>query len=128
MEFSKIKPINLKKKARGPLIIFNKKGQLGLGTVREVMIQYLVLAVIAIAIVLALVSLRDSNIFTAASQEEQDVNDTILNITRGITDFFSDTGTIFSILIVVVIILAIAIIIAVVSRFGGGGGRTTAGL
>lgn len=96
-----------------------KKGQLGLNTVKSVMISFLILAVIAIAIVLALVSLRDSNIFTAGSQEESDVNDTILNITSGITDFFNDTGTIFSILIVVVIILAISIIIAVVSRFGG---------
>ncbi len=105
----------------------NKKGQLGLGVVREVMIGFLVLAVIAIAIVLALVSLRDSNIFTADSIEERDVNNTIANITGAVTDFFSDTGTIFSILIVVVIILAISIIIAVVTKFGGAG-RTTAGL
>ena len=98
----------------------DKKGQLGLDTVKSVMIAFLVLGVIAIAIVLALVSLRDSNIFTAGSPEAVDVNDTIANITSGITDFFDDTGTIFSILIVVVIILAISIIIAVVSRFGGG--------
>jgi len=98
----------------------DKKGQLGLDTVKSVMISFLVLAVIAIAVVLALVSLRDSNIFTAGSQESTDVNDTILNVTSGITNFFDDTGTIFAILIVVVIILAISIIIGVVSRFGGG--------
>ncbi len=103
-----------------PLRKLNKKGQLGLDTVRSVMIGFLILAVIAISVVLALVSLRDSNIFTAGSQEAIDVNDTILNVTSGITDFFDDTGTIFSILIVVVIILAISIIIGVVSRFAGG--------
>ena len=106
-----------------PLKRKDKRGQLGLDTVKSVMIAFLILGVISIAIVLALVSLRDSNIFTAGSQEEADVNNTILNITSGITDFFNDTGTIFSILIVVVIILAISIIIAVVSRFGGAGGR-----
>jgi len=104
-----------------PLKMNNKRGQLGLDTVKSVMISFLVLAVISIAIVLALVSLRDSNIFTANSPEERDVNDTIANITSGITGFFDDTGTIFAILIVVVIILAISIIIGVVSRFGGGG-------
>jgi hypothetical protein len=46
----------------------DKKGQLGLDTVKSVMISFLVLAVISIAIVLALVSLRDSNIFTSGSQ------------------------------------------------------------
>ena len=104
-----------------PLKMNNKRGQLGLDTVKSVMISFLVLAVISIAVVLALVSLRDSNIFTAGSPEEADVNDTIANVTSGVTDFFNDTGTIFSILIVVVIILAISIIIGVVSRFGGGG-------
>ena len=100
----------------------NKKGQLGLDTVRTVMISFLTLAVIAIAVVLALVSLRDSNIFTSGSQEETDVNNTIRNVTSALTDFFDDTGTIFAILVVVVIILAISIIIAVVSRFGGAAG------
>ena len=42
------------------------------------------------------------------------------NITSGLTTFFRNTGTIFSILAVIVIILAITIIIYAVSRFGGG--------
>ena len=101
----------------------NKKGILGLDTVKEVMLALLVLAVIAIAVSLALVSLRDSNIFDAGSQEEIDTNNTIANITAGTTAFFANTGTFFSILVVVVIIALIAIVIMVVSRFGGTGGR-----
>ena len=81
----------------------------------------------AVAITLALVSLRDAGIFDAGSQELNDTTNIVNNITGALTDFFSNTGTIFSILIVVVIILAIAIIIAVISRFGGGG-RSSAGL
>ena len=45
----------------------SKKGVLGLNTVKEVMIAFLVLGVIAVAIILALVSLRDSNIFVTGA-------------------------------------------------------------
>jgi len=104
-----------------------KKGQIGLGTAKDVMVAFLILAVLGIAIILALVSLNDSGIFTAGSQEANDTDNIVNNITSALTnDFFDQTGTIFAILIVVVIIAAIAIIIAVVTRFGGG--RTTTGL
>ena len=98
----------------------NKKGQLGLDTVKAVMIAFLIMAVIGVAIVLALVSLKNSNIFATGSQEYNDTADITSNVSSGITSFFGNTGTIFAILVVVVIILAISIIIAVVSRFGGG--------
>ncbi len=104
-----------------PLMIKNKKAQLGLGTVKDVMIAFLVLSVIAVSIILALVSLRDSGIFTDGSKEKNDTSNIINNVTAGTTAFFNSTGTIFAILVVVVIILAIAIIIAVVTRFGGTG-------
>jgi len=102
----------------------DKKGVLGLDTARQVMVFFLILAVLAIAIVLALVSLRDSGIFTTGSQEQNDTNNIVGNITGALTnDFFDQTGTIFAILIVVVIIFAISIIIFAVSRFSAGGGR-----
>jgi len=41
------------------------------------------------------------------------------NISGGVTGFFSNTATIFAILVVAVIILAISLIIFAVSRFGG---------
>jgi len=96
-----------------------KKGVLGLDTVKAVMITFLILAVIGVSVILATVSLRDSNIFTAASQEQNDTNNIVGNISEGLVDFFGNTTTIFAILVVVVIILAISIIIAAVSRFGG---------
>ena len=103
----------------------DKRGVLGLETVKAVFITFLVLAVIGVSVVLALVSLRDANIFTVGSQEKNDTTDMILNVTDATTNFFTNTKTILSILVVVVIILAISLIIAVVSRFGGGGGRAT---
>jgi len=96
----------------------NKRGQIGLDMVRSVAVGLLILAVIGVAIILALVSLRDSSIFTDGSREDNQTTNIVNNITDGLTDFFSNTGTIFAILVVVVIVLAIVIIIAVVSRVG----------
>ena len=97
----------------------NKKAVLGLDTVKAVMITFLILAVIGVSVILATVSLRDSNIFTSGSTEQNQTTYIVNNISSGLVSFFSNTGTIFAILVVVVIILAISIIIAAVSRFGG---------
>ncbi len=94
-----------------------KKGILGLETVRVVIVTLLVLAVTAIAVFLALVSLQDSNIFTADSQAANDTNTIINNITSGTTQFFANVPTYMILLGVVVLLLIIAIILVVVSRF-----------
>jgi len=64
----------------------------------------------------------DWNVTYNVTYSEKSVFDISGNLTSGLTDFFSNTGTIFAILVVVVIVLAIIIIIAVVSRVGGSGG------
>ena len=186
--------------------MMEKKGQLGLDTVKSVMIAFLVISVIGVTIILAVSSLGDvsddidQTTVTLAGGDDQtesavtetgayltgasaslrncagsltavtnvtgstitsgnyslsgclviyegtgEFNNTVWNVTGSytysndnvegittnlsgaVTSFFSDTGTIFAILIVVVIILAIAIIIGVVSRFQGGGGTRSSG-
>jgi hypothetical protein len=96
----------------------NRNGVLGLETAKAVMVTFLVLAVTGVAILLALTSLQNANIFTANSQADNDTDAIVGNISSGLVTFFGSTGTIFSILIVVVIILAISIIIWAVGRFG----------
>ncbi len=96
----------------------NRKGVLGLETAKQVMITFLVLAVVGIAILLALTSLQNSSIFTSGSRADNDTNHIVGNVSGGLVTFFASTGTIFSILVVVVIILAISIIIWAVGRFG----------
>ena len=98
--------------------INNRQGVLGLETAKQVMVTFLVLAVTAVAILLALTSLQDANIFTTHSTGDNATTNIIGNISDGLETFFASTGTIFSILIVVVIILAISIIIWAVGRFG----------
>lgn len=101
----------------------NKKGALGLDTTKTVMISLLTLAVIAIAVFLALVSLRDAGIFSSGSLEDNQTTDIIANITYGGTRFFQNVPTFFILLGVVVLILIIAIVIVAVSRFSAGGSR-----
>ena len=99
----------------------DKRGILGMDTVKAVLITLLTLAVIAIAVFLALVSLRDSNIFTAGSLEKNQTTNIIENITTGSTNFFKQVPTFFTLLGVVVLILIIAIVIVAVTRFQVGG-------
>ena len=59
------------------------------------------------------------NITGSITYNPDQVKNVGANISSALEDFFSNTSTIFSILVVVVIILAIGIIIFVVQRFGG---------
>lgn len=102
----------------------NKRGILGLDTVKAVILSLLVIAVVAIAVFLALTSLQNANIFTAGSTAANQTNAIIGNVTTGTASFFGQVPTFFVLLGVVVLILIIAIVIVAVSRFGGGvGGR-----
>ncbi len=96
----------------------NRNGVLGLDTVKAVMIIFLTLAVVAVAVLLALTSLQNANIFTANSQAANDTSAIVGNVSGGLVTFFGSTGTIFSILVVVVIIMSISIIIWAVGKFG----------
>jgi len=98
--------------------IGQRNGVLGLETAKQVMVTFLVLAVTGVAILLALTSLQNANIFTTNSAGYNATSNIIGNVSSGLVTFFGSTGTIFSILIVVVIILAISIIIWAVGRFG----------
>jgi len=103
-------------------LLNNKRGILGLDTVKAVIISLLTLAVVAIAVFLALVSLKNANIFTAGSNESTQTNNIIGNVTSGVAGFFSQVPTFMTLLGVVVLILIIAIVIVAVSRFGAGAG------
>lgn len=105
-------------KKRHTMKFGNRNGVLGLDTAKQVMITFLVLAVVGIAVLLALTSLQNANIFTANSASANATTNIVGNVSAGLVTFFASTGTIFSILVVVVIILAISIIIWAVGRFG----------
>lgn len=98
----------------------NKRGQLALDVVESVVLKLLVLAVLGVAVILALTTLGNSNIFTANSSGANATTSITNNVSNGLVSFFGNAGTIFSILVAVVLISAVAIIILVVRRFAGG--------
>lgn len=98
----------------------DKSAVLGLDTVQAVIVTLLVLAVVAIAVFLALVSLQGAGLFTAGSQAANDTDNIINNITSGTTDFFENIPTVMTILGAVVIILAVVLIIVAVGRIRAG--------
>lgn len=108
-------------------LLKNKKGILGLETVRVVIVTLLILAVTAIAVFLALTSLQNAGIFTAQSSAANNTAIIIDNITSGTTDFFQNVPTFMVLLGVVVLLLIIAIVLVVVGRFGTGAGGAGAG-
>ncbi len=96
-----------------------RRGQVGLDTAKAVMLSLLTIAVIAFAIIVALSALGNSNALEEGSQEANDTDNILNNVTGGVSDFFSNTGTWMALLAVVVIILIISIVIFAVNRFGG---------
>lgn len=115
MEQNSVFQLNTKKEK---MQFKNRNGVLGLDTTKQVMVTFLILAVTGVAVLLALTSLQNANIFAANSLGANATASIVGNVSTGLTTFFGSTGTIFSILVVVVIILAISIIIWAVGRFG----------
>jgi len=110
--------LNKKTRKKEKMKFQNRNGVLGLDTTKQVMVTFLILAVTGVAVLLALTSLQNANIFTAGSLGANVTENIVGNVSNGLQTFFGSTGTIFSILVVVVIILAISIIIWAVGRFG----------
>lgn len=104
----------------------NKRGVVGLDVVEAVIFSLLVIGVIAVASLLAMYSLGGSNIFTTGSQGYNNTQSIVNNYSAGVTGFFGNSSTFFSILAVVVIIALIALIVLYIRQFRTEGARATA--
>lgn len=100
---------------KNTLMLKNKKGVLGLNTVKAFLVGILAIAVISVAVIITLSALNGTSIATNQTMQIEG------NVSDGIVDFFSNSGTFFTLLAVVVIILIIAIVVIAVNRFGGTG-------
>jgi len=101
----------------------NKKGQaVGLATVGNVIIGFLVLGLIAIAVFAGGSQIKSSNLFTNDEQAGADTNNTFNNITYATTNFFANANTLLTILFVVILMGFLGLMIFVVRRFGGSSG------
>jgi len=98
----------------------DKKGILGLDTAKAFILFILVTAILGFAAIIALSTLNDAGILTTGSEEANQSTNVLQNVSTGISGFFSNASTWFTLLSVVVIILIIGVVIFAVSRFGGG--------
>ena len=106
-------------------LLKNKKGILGLNTTTQFIVTLLVLAVTAFAVIIALAALDDTNVLTDGSIADNQTTAILNNVSTGISSFFGNATTWFSLLAIVVILLIIAIVIVTVRRFEVGAGAGT---
>ena len=96
-----------------------KKSILGLNTVKAFIVVMLSLAIIAVVTLVVLGAIQSANIAAAGSAAANGTALIVGNVSNGITGFFANATTYFSLLGVVVIILIISLVVVVVNRFGG---------
>lgn len=99
----------------------DKRGILGLDTAKTFILFILVVAVIAFAAIIALATLQDTDVLGDGAIGDNETTAVLQNVSLGISEFFGNATTWFTLLAVVVIILIIGVVIFAVSRFGGGG-------
>jgi len=104
-------------------LVKDKKGILGLDTAKAFILFILICAVLGFAAIIALATLNDADILTSGSDGDTQATNVLQNVSGGISGFFSNASTWFTLLSVVVIILIIGVVIFAVSRFGGSDGR-----
>ena len=97
----------------------DKRGILGLNTVKAFIVVLLSLAIIGVVTLIVLGAIEDANVASPGSNAANGTANIIANVSTGITAFFTNSATFFSLLAVVVIILIISLVIVVVNRFGG---------
>ncbi len=91
---------------------------LGLNTVKSFIVVMLSLAIIGVVTLIVLAAIAGTNIATGSTNAS--VYGITNNVSLGISNFFGNATTYFSLLGVVVIILIISLVVVVVNRFGGG--------
>lgn len=94
----------------------NKKGQVGLMEVKSVIITLLVILVLGFAALITVTQLKNSGVFTAGSQEDNDTKDMVNNYTVGIKSFFSYLPTIMVMFGVLVLVGVVVLLIVYITK------------
>ena len=92
----------------------NKRGVMGLDIARGFIGTILAVAILGMLAIIVLRTLDTTSVATDATRN------ITANVTAGLSTFFNNSGTWFSLLAIVVIILIVAVVIVVATRFGSG--------
>ena len=101
----------------------SKKGSYGINVVISVALALFTLLLIAVAVIAGSQALLSSSIFTVNSLSYNQTNGMVNNLTTGVSSFFGNSGTFFSILAVVVIMIFLGLMIGAVYLFTRGRGE-----
>jgi thiosulfate reductase cytochrome b subunit len=102
-------------------IQMNRKGVFGLTSVQQFFAIILGVALLAYVIVVIMGTLQSSSILTAGSNAANQTDNILLNVSDGVTSFFSSINPVYAILAILVIILILIVLVRVVTGGTGGG-------
>jgi quinol-cytochrome oxidoreductase complex cytochrome b subunit len=98
----------------------DKKGIFGLTAIQQFFVVILGIALLAYVIVIIMGTLLSSNIIASSSVAYNQTQNILLNVSSGVTGFFSAINPVYAILAVLVIILVLVVLVRVVSAPQGG--------
>lgn len=96
----------------------DKKGIFGLTAIQQFFVVILGLALLAYVIVIIMGTLQSANIVPSGSVAANQTQNILLNVSTGVTSFFSAINPVYAILAVLVIILVLVVLVRVVSAPG----------
>lgn len=99
-----------------------KRGVLGLETATAFVVALLTLLIIGFVTIIILGALDDTQVLDPGTYENNATTNILRNGSRGLSSFFSNVPTWFSLLAIVILVLIIVVVIRVVRGTGGGGG------
>jgi len=102
-------------------IKMNKKGVFGLTSVQQFFAIILGIALLAYVIVVIMGTLDNSSILASGSTSKNQTTNILMNVSTGISGFFSAINPVYSILAILVIILILVVLVRVVTGGTGGG-------
>ena len=102
------------------LLIKNKKGVYGIEIAQGVIMGLFMLILVVIAVLVGISTLRNSNLLTTASDEDNATKALMSNVTAGTAKFAGQIPTFMTIIGIVIIMTFIDLMIYVVRKFAGG--------
>jgi hypothetical protein len=105
-------------------VLKDKRAVFGLTSVQQFFAIILGIALLAYVIVVIMGTLSDSTVLTDGSLAKNQTDAILINVSNGITSFFSSINPVYAILAILVIILVLIVLVRVVTGGTTGGRRT----
>jgi len=99
----------------------DRRGKGGMDMATKFMGGLLIVVILGFILIVVTANLRTSGGLDTGTQEYNDTETALQNVSSGVADFFSNIPTWFSMLSVVIIIILVIAVVTVAKKAGGGG-------